>query len=109
MPTTYKSVLSDDEFFELTDLYHDGKWSQEPSLTFFPYHPKKKLVGGSYHWDNDYFLKKMFKNLKKYRFETPQVRELKHWCRFNGMRFKKVRKELLKIYKESKKQKMWDD
>lgn len=107
MPTIYKAVLSHDEFFELTINKHKGKWVQEPMLAFFPYHKNKKLPGGCYLWDNDVFLRALFENLKKYRFETAQVLELKEWCKFNGMRFNKVRKSLLRIYKKSKEEKMW--
>lgn len=109
MALVVKSIISDRENFELSILKLEGKWRKEPMLSIFPYHPDRKIptLNEEYIWDNDEYLVKLYKDLKKKK-KTERVYELKAFCKKHGMEYKNARKELLDIFKQSKQEKFWN-
>ncbi len=89
---SYIAIENDEGNIQLSDL---SNYRGEPMLHF------KGITGG--FWDNSDYLKRMFKKLEK----DGKHNQLKDFCLDNNLNFKEVVRDLLEIYKESKKLKFW--
>ena len=83
-----------EDTISLTDLVVKGKPNKSPWLTF------KDLT-----WDNPDYIKNFLRGIKKDKRQA--VLELRKICKEKGFDYDLARLELLSIYKESKKLKLW--
>lgn len=100
MTTSYRTIANSDGSIELFDIV-DSKgdtYIKQPALSF----PKSEWDN---LWDNSEYLKKFFEGLKS--GEKNAKTELKDFCQKNKLDYKRVKKELIAIYKQSKKEKFW--
>lgn len=97
MIVSCRIITTDREKIELTDLFNEdkGKYYKEPALTFKDF----KYDG---YWDNSDYVKEFLESLKK-----GNTQELKDLCGEHCLDYKVTKKDLLRIYKASKKQKWW--
>lgn len=102
-----KTVETEDQYFEMFIIKYDGKWLKKPCLEMFKHDEDRKRGHVQYVWDNEVFLKKMFKAIEN-KSKNRQTKILKSFCRDHALRFKETKKQLLELYKESKKLKMWE-
>lgn len=104
--TSYKAVLSVCETFELFLIDADANADElgivpKPVLSIFENQKDKQRVGEHYIWDNEVWLKALFKALKKRR-DNKQVMELKRFCKVHNMNFKGTKRILRAMYKRAK-------
>jgi len=106
MALVIKSILSDGEVFELSIQKHKGKWDKKPMLSVYPYHPELQHENYAYCWDNADYLIELYRDLKKKK-KNDRTYEFKDFCKKHSLDYKRTRKELLDIFKQSKREKFW--
>lgn len=100
MATVYRVIANDDDSIVLSDLYNEdeGKYYREPALHF-------KDAKEEQYWDNDYYVLKFLRSLKKDKKEGKKI--LKDFCKLNDFDYETKRESLLEIFRMSKKLKYW--
>ncbi len=96
----YRTIKNDNGSIQLWDLLSEvtGDYYGEPALEF-PEAKYQRL------WDNEEYLLWFFRGIKKRKKKA--THDLKMFCDDNQFDYKSTRKDLLKIYKLSKKYKWW--
>jgi len=92
MVVSYVAIDNQDGSIQLSDLCD---YKGDPSLNF------KNCPDG--FWDSRKYLKKMFKQLRK----GDRHKGLYKFCMLNNLNYTETVVDLLEIYEESKKLKMW--
>ncbi len=100
MATSTRQISNDYGTIVLWDLINEStlEYRQEPCLEF-------RDVSFDSLWDNSNYLLNFFRGLKNKK--KKQIKELKEFCEVNKLLYPTVKKDLLDIYKQSKKEKFW--
>lgn len=97
--TCVRQISNDEGTIYLFDIYkRDGSFCFEPCLVF-----EKVKYGNT--WDNSDYVFNFLAGVKDKKEE--QIRELKSFCRQNNLDYKQTKKELIAIFKDSKKIGLW--
>ncbi|HSE99949.1 MAG TPA: hypothetical protein VLA48_03550 [Nitrososphaeraceae archaeon] len=97
--TATREISNVNRSIYLFDLYNDdGTFHYSPCLVF-------ENVEFEAVWDNDLYLSKFFRNLKKNKKSARK--ELKQFCKRNSLVYDDAREDLLDIYQRSKQLKFW--
>jgi len=97
MATSTRQISNDYGTIVLFDLLNEStlEYYQNPYLEFV----------GFDCWDNSDYVLNFFRGLKNKK--KKQIKELKEFCEVNKLLYSAVKKDLLDIYKQSKKEKFW--
>lgn len=99
--TATREISNADRSIYLFDLYNeDGSFNYKPCLVF-----ENTEIEAC--WDNEAYLSNFFRGIKKNKKSARK--ELKKYCKRNGLVYDDVREDLLSIYKMSKQLKFWNE
>lgn len=101
MTTSFRAIENETATIQLHDLINNNtlEYRHEPALHF----TKAEFEA---YWDNELYLLDFFKGLAKKK--TKHRKELKEYCTKNSFNYKETEKELVAIYKQSKKLNFWE-
>lgn len=92
--TTYTTILSDCERFELSDLIINGSYVKKISLTIYDNKFPRKEVD---FWHGSEYLIKLFEGLKN-RVKSKDTKELKDFLKEQNYNYLECKEILLEMY-----------
>lgn len=97
---SFRSIENSDNSISLHDLYKEDFTPFQTPFLEFP-----NAEGDDKCWDNDEYLIKFFRGIKKSK--KKYIKELQKFCEENGYDYQSTLEDLLDIYHSSKKLKFW--